>query len=59
MSLSKEKRENKLEIMINPKRAKRKSGKSLKKATHRKERRRIKNNVDYQPAYTKYDGWEY
>lgn len=33
--------------------------KQLKKAQHRKQRRRMKQDLEYSPQYNRYDGWEY
>lgn len=36
-----------------------KSNKALKLARNRKERRKIKSDINYFPEYKAYDGWEW
>ena len=31
----------------------------IKKALHRRERQRLRDNIECPPEYKKYDGWEY
>ena len=51
--------ENKLSYLINSKRARRKSHRDIKKIRLRRERRKINQDINYEPKYKQYEGWEW